>query len=42
MGVPVRNLGTVSGDELIIKNVLSLSVSEMKKAHETWFPEYMS
>lgn len=42
MGVPVRNLGTISGNMLVIQDVLSLGVADMKTAHEAWFPEYMS
>lgn len=40
-GVPFRILGNVGGDKLIIKDVLELGVTELKTAHESWFPEYM-
>lgn len=41
-GVQARILGTVSGDSLEIKDVLSLDVKAMKTAHESWFPDYMA
>ncbi len=41
-GVQARILGTVSGDSLEIKDVLSLDVDAMKTAHESWFPDYMA
>lgn len=42
MGISARNLGMVSGQDLVIQDVLSLGVTEMKTAHEAWFPEYMA
>jgi len=41
-GVPFRNLGTVGGNALTIGRLLSISVEDLKKAHESWFPDYMS
>ncbi|MEM9106802.1 MAG: AIR synthase-related protein, partial [Pseudomonadota bacterium] len=40
-GVPYRKLGTISGDRLTIDSLLSISVEELRKAHESWFPAYM-
>ncbi|RCW86385.1 phosphoribosylformylglycinamidine synthase subunit PurL [Phyllobacterium bourgognense] len=41
-GVPFRNLGTVGGNALTIGRMLSISVEDLTKAHESWFPDYMS
>lgn len=41
-GVQFRVLGNVGGDKLVVKDVLALDVSEMKTAHENWFPDYMA
>ena len=40
-GVFFARLGTVGGDQLTIGEYLSVSVDEMKKRHEAWFPDYM-
>ena len=40
-GVPFRRLGTVGGDRLTIGDLLSISVEELRTAHESWFPDYM-
>jgi phosphoribosylformylglycinamidine synthase II len=41
-GISARILGTVSGDSLEVKDVLSLDVKAMKTAHENWVPNYMT
>ena len=41
-GVFFSRLGTVGGDRLTIGKRVSLSVTEMKSAHEAWFPDYMN
>ena len=41
-GVFFSRLGTVGGDRLTIGKRVSLSVEEMKSAHEAWFPDYMN
>jgi phosphoribosylformylglycinamidine synthase len=41
-GVPFRNLGTVGGNALTIGRLLSISVADLTKAHESWFPDYMT
>ncbi|MDA4848224.1 phosphoribosylformylglycinamidine synthase subunit PurL [Hoeflea poritis] len=40
-GVPFRRLGTVGGDRLTMGDLLSISVEELRTAHESWFPDYM-
>ncbi|MCR9134987.1 MAG: phosphoribosylformylglycinamidine synthase subunit PurL [Alphaproteobacteria bacterium] len=41
-GVPFRRLGTVTGNRLTIATVLSISLEELRQAHESWFPDFMS
>lgn len=41
-GVQFRVLGKIGGDKLVVKDVLTLGVAEMKTAHENWFPDYMA
>ncbi|GAB1581849.1 phosphoribosylformylglycinamidine synthase subunit PurL [Phyllobacterium phragmitis] len=41
-GVPFRVLGAVGGASLVMEGILSVSVDELTKAHEGWFPAYMS
>ncbi len=41
-GVPIRRLGTVEGDRLVVAGRLDVTVEELTIAHETWFPAYMS
>ncbi|WP_027229867.1 phosphoribosylformylglycinamidine synthase subunit PurL [Phyllobacterium sp. UNC302MFCol5.2] len=41
-GLPFRKLGTVGGNALTIGGLLSISVSDLTQAHESWFPDYMS
>ena len=40
-GVPFRVLGSVGGDQLTIASLLSISVEELRIAHESWFPDFM-
>ncbi|MBR0555314.1 phosphoribosylformylglycinamidine synthase subunit PurL [Ciceribacter sp. L1K23] len=40
-GVPFRRLGTVGGSTLAVEGVLSVSVDQLRLAHESWFPEFM-
>jgi phosphoribosylformylglycinamidine synthase len=40
-GVPARHVGTVGGDRLIVGDLTSISVEELRTAHEGWFPAYM-
>lgn len=41
-GVYFQLLGIVGGDRLTIGKTVSLSLQEMRQAHESWFPEYMN
>ena len=40
-GVEAVRLGTVQGSALIVGGVLSISLDELKLAHEGWFPAFM-
>ena len=37
-----RRLGTVKGDALVIDDLVSIPVGELRTAHEMWFPRYMA
>ncbi len=41
-GVPFRTLGTVGGETLVIDDLVSVSVSDLVNAHESWFPTFMA
>ena len=40
-GVPFRRLGTVAADSLNIRGLMSVPVSALRTAHESWFPAFM-
>ncbi len=40
--VPAEVLGTVGGDALIIEGQVSISLEQLRSAHEGWFPALMS
>ncbi|MHA1546285.1 MAG: phosphoribosylformylglycinamidine synthase subunit PurL [Alphaproteobacteria bacterium] len=40
-GVPARLLGAVGGSQLTIEAGDPTSLSDLRKAHETWLPDYM-
>ncbi len=40
-GIAFTRLGTVGGNDLTVAGVLSISVANMTKAHENWFPVFM-
>jgi phosphoribosylformylglycinamidine synthase len=40
-GVSVTRLGTSGGDALTVQGVLAISVTDLRRAHETWLPAYM-
>ena len=40
-GISLVRLGTVGGGDLTVKDILSISVANLRKAHENWFPRYM-
>jgi len=41
-GVPAAAIGTVGGRELTVAGVGAISVDALRRAHEGWFPAYMS
>ncbi len=41
-GVPLTIIGTVGGDALTLGAEQPISVNELSRAHESWFPAYMS
>jgi phosphoribosylformylglycinamidine synthase subunit PurL len=41
-GVPAVQLGYSGGASLVVKDVLSLALSDIKTAHEAWLPTYMN
>ena len=41
-GVPVARLGIVGGAALVLPQAEPIAVSELRAAHEEWFPRYMS
>ncbi|WJR66684.1 phosphoribosylformylglycinamidine synthase subunit PurL [Neorhizobium sp. CSC1952] len=41
-GVPFRPLGTVSGDRLVIDDLVDVPVTDLANAHESWFPAFMA
>ena len=42
-GVDVIRIGTVTeAPELKVEGTVSLSLAELRKAHEAWFPAYMA
>jgi phosphoribosylformylglycinamidine synthase len=40
-GVPFRRLGTVGGTALIVGDLISLPIQQLRDAHESWFPDFM-
>ncbi|WP_416355483.1 phosphoribosylformylglycinamidine synthase subunit PurL [Aureimonas phyllosphaerae] len=40
--LPHRRLGTIGGTSLEVDGVLSVAVSDLTVAHESWFPNFMS
>jgi phosphoribosylformylglycinamidine synthase len=41
-GVPAIMIGTTGGPQLTVGDSNSISLSELRHAHESWFPEYMA
>ncbi len=41
-GVPFRILGTAGGERLTAGDLLSISVEDLKRTHESWFPDFMA
>jgi phosphoribosylformylglycinamidine synthase II len=40
--VSIAKLGTVGGERLQLGDAISLKVTDMRAAHESWFPDYMA
>jgi phosphoribosylformylglycinamidine synthase len=40
-GVPFRRLGSVEGANLVVGDLLSLPIQQLRDTHESWFPEFM-
>ena len=41
-GVPAQRIGTTGGTALTLEGAGTISVSELRQAHESWLPNYMS
>ena len=41
-GISASRIGTVTGSGLIVMGEASISLNRLRKAHEDWFPDYMS
>ncbi len=42
LGIPAVTLGLTGGDSLILPGGQAISVKDLKAAHESWLPDYMS
>jgi len=42
LGIPAALVGAVGGSSLIWPDGTSISVAELKAAHEAWLPDYMA
>jgi phosphoribosylformylglycinamidine synthase subunit PurL len=40
--VPATLLGYSGGSSLVVKDLMSLALSDIKAAHEGWLPTYMN
>ncbi len=40
-GIPFRRLGTVGGGALVVDDLISLPIQQLRDAHESWFPDFM-
>ncbi len=40
-GVPYRRLGKVAGETLVVDDLISVTIEELRNAHESWFPQFM-
>lgn len=41
-GVPATAIGAVGGDALVVGDLLTVSVDDLRQRHESWMPTYMS
>lgn len=42
LALPARVIGRVGGDALSLRGETALEVNDLRAAHESWFPMYMS
>ncbi len=40
-GVPCRRLGKVAGERLVVDDLISVTIEELRSAYESWFPQFM-
>ncbi|MBZ0216948.1 MAG: hypothetical protein K8F25_10380, partial [Fimbriimonadaceae bacterium] len=41
-GIPVRNIGAVRGEKLVVASLFTIELEKLRAAHENWFPDYMA
>jgi phosphoribosylformylglycinamidine synthase len=41
-GVPALAIGTTGGENLTVRGFATISVAELRQAHENWLPDYMA
>jgi phosphoribosylformylglycinamidine synthase len=41
-GVPASRIGASGGDALTLPGRFTISLAQLRRAHENWFPEYMA
>lgn len=41
-GVPISKIGRTGGDKLTVQGVISISIGDLERAYEGWFPSYMA
>ena len=41
-GIDAQQIGKTGGKDLTVEGILTISVANLKKAHEDWFPNYMA
>ncbi|GGE84409.1 phosphoribosylformylglycinamidine synthase subunit PurL [Stappia taiwanensis] len=41
-GIELVEIGSVTGSDLTVEDILTISVAKLRESHETWFPDYMS
>ena len=42
LGIPVRKIGTVGGDQFKLGGAVEISLDALREAHENWLPNYMN
>jgi len=41
-GISCFEIGSVSGEQLKIDDLVAISIEQLRKTHESWFPDYMN